>query len=84
VPSGARARSAIPDLHHEDVRLHVHGGGFVLQVTAVGTAPDGAPIRVPSCLVVTVRDGRITRFEEYADSAAAGPVLTAVAAASRA
>lgn len=79
-PSAARARRAIPDLHHEDVRLHVHDGGFVLQATAVGTAPDGTAIRVPSCLVVTVEDGRIARFEEYADSAAAAPIVAAIAA----
>lgn len=29
------------------------------------------PVRVPTCLVVTLRDGRIARFEEYADSRAA-------------
>ena len=49
----------------------VFDGGWILQATTVGTSALGEPVRVPTCLVVTLRDGRITRFEEYADSRAA-------------
>jgi ketosteroid isomerase-like protein len=42
-----------------------------VQATAVGANAAGEPVRVPSCQVVTLRDGRIARFEEYADSRAA-------------
>jgi ketosteroid isomerase-like protein len=74
-PSHARAKAALPDLHQEDVRLRAGHDHFVLQLTAVATGPDGARVRVPSCLVVTVEAGRITRFDEYADSAAAAALL---------
>ncbi len=77
-PSFSRARSVLPDLHHEDVNLQIHDRGFVLQVTTVGTTPDGTAVRVPACLLVTVKDGRITRFDEYADSVAAAPIVAAI------
>jgi ketosteroid isomerase-like protein len=34
-----------------------------------GTAPDGTPLEVPAMMRVTVADGRITRLEEYLDTA---------------
>lgn len=70
-PSRTRQVEAGADLRVEDVRMHVFDGGWVLQATTVGTTAAGAPVRVPTCLVVTLRDGRIARFEEYADSRAA-------------
>ena len=70
-PSRTRQVQSGADLRVEDVRLNVFDGGWVLQATTVGTNAAGEPVRVPTCLVVTVRDGRITRFEEYADSRAA-------------
>lgn len=70
-PSRTRAASAGADLRITDVRLRVFDGGWVVQATTVGTSAVGAPVRVPTCLVVTLRDGRIARFEEYADSRAA-------------
>ncbi|GAA1796553.1 hypothetical protein GCM10009795_047480 [Nocardioides hankookensis] len=51
--------------------LPAFDGGWVVQATAVGTNAAGEPVRVPSCQVVTLRDGRIALFEEYADSRAA-------------
>lgn len=77
-PSHARAKAVLPDLHHEDVRLRVGEDHFVFQVTAVATGADGTPVRVPTCLVVTVENGQITRFDEYADSAAAAAVAAAL------
>ncbi|GAA4368344.1 hypothetical protein [Nocardioides caricicola] len=70
-PSRTRQVEAGADLRVEDVRMHVFDGGWVLQATTVGTNAAGALVRVPTCLVVTLRDGRIARFEEYADSRAA-------------
>jgi ketosteroid isomerase-like protein len=69
-PSRTRTEQAGARLRVEDVRLRVFDGGWVLQSTTVGTTAAGTPVRVPSCLVVTLRDGRIARFEEYADSRA--------------
>ncbi len=69
-PSRTRQEQAGADLRVEDVRVKVFDGGWVLQSVAVGTNADGAPVRIPSCLVVTLREGKIARFEEYADSRA--------------
>lgn len=70
-PSRTRQVEAGADVRIEDVRLRVFDGGWVVQATAVGTNAAGEPVRIPSCQVVTLRDGRIARFEEYADSRAA-------------
>jgi ketosteroid isomerase-like protein len=70
-PSRTRQVEAGADVRIEDVRLRVFDGGWVVQATAVGTNADGEAVRIPSCQVVTLRDGRIARFEEYADSRAA-------------
>jgi len=69
-PSRTRANDGGADLRIVDVRLRVFDGGWVLQATTVGTTAAGEPVRIPTCLVATVRDGRIQRFEEYADSRA--------------
>jgi len=69
-PSRRRRMDAGADLSVEDVKCRVFDGGFVVQAVTVGTSTSGARVRVPTCLVVTVIDGRIARFEEYADSAA--------------
>ena len=49
-------------------------GGYVQQHVLTGTLADGQAFRMPACLVVTVRDGRIARLEEYLDSAHAQPL----------
>lgn len=69
-PSRTRANAAGADLRLENPRIKVFDGGWVFQATTVGATADGDPIRIPSCLVVTVENGRIARFEEYADSRA--------------
>ena len=70
-PSRTRQVEAGADVRVEDVRLRVFDGGWVVQATTVGASASGEPVRIPSCQVVTLRDGRIARFEEYADSRAA-------------
>jgi ketosteroid isomerase-like protein len=70
-PSRTRAAVDGADLRISDVRLRVFDGGWVVQATTVGTNASGAPVRIPTCLVVTLHDGKIARFEEYADSRAA-------------
>ncbi len=77
-PSFARLRAAVPDLRREDVRTESFAGGWVVQATTVGTV-DGAEVRVNACLVARLDDeGRIARFEEYADSASAAPFVRAL------
>jgi ketosteroid isomerase-like protein len=79
-PSFGRLSDLLPDVRREGVRVTVGDDSFVVQATTVATLPDGTVARVPACLVVHVADGRITRFEEYADSAAAAPILAALSA----
>lgn len=70
-PSRTRQVESGADLRVVDARVKIFDGGWVFQSTTVGTNAAGDPVRVPTCLVVTLRDGRIARFEEYADSRAA-------------
>lgn len=77
-PSFARLREVVPDVHHEDTKVEVFDGGWVVQTVTVGTI-DGERVRVPACLVVRLDDaGRIARFEEYADTASAAPFIRAL------
>ncbi|PJJ56124.1 SnoaL-like protein [Mumia flava] len=76
-PSRARRVADGADLRVEDVRVRIFDGGWVVQSRTVGTNPEGEPVRIASCLVVTVRDGRIARFEEYADSRATDALFAA-------
>lgn len=78
LPSFARLQQVVPDLRRENTRVEVFDAGWLLQTTTVGTV-DGAEVRVPAAIVVRLDDdGRIHRFEEYADSAAAAPFARAL------
>lgn len=59
----------IKDLRYEEVRRHETGSGFVQQHVLRGIAPNGAPLEIPACIVCEVKDGHITRLDEYLDSA---------------
>jgi ketosteroid isomerase-like protein len=50
-------------------RLHVFEGGFVQQHDLTGVRADGVAVRLTACLVCAVEGGRITRLDEYFDSA---------------
>ncbi len=56
-------------LHYEIVERVATSEGYVQRHILRGTAPDGTDVAAPACLIVTVRDGRITRIAEYLDSA---------------
>ena len=56
------------DLRYDEVRRQRTPTGFVQQHVLRGTAPNGAALAIPACLVGTVVDGRITRLDEYLDS----------------
>jgi ketosteroid isomerase-like protein len=60
----------IADKRYEEVRRQGTEHGFVEQHVLRGTAPNGNEISVPACLVVTVTGDRISRIDEYIDSAA--------------
>ncbi len=60
----------VAGLRYDDVRHQPTPTGFVQQHVLRGTAPGGEELAVPACLVVTVEADRITRIDEYLDSAA--------------
>ena len=60
--------SSIHGLRYEDVRRQATADGFVQQHVLRGTMGNGAAVEIPACIVVTIRDGRIARLDEYLDS----------------
>ncbi|MEJ7583697.1 MAG: nuclear transport factor 2 family protein [Acidimicrobiales bacterium] len=64
-----RVARHVTGLRYDDVRREPTPTGFVQQHVLRGTAP-GGELAVPACLVVTVDGDRITRIDEYLDSAA--------------
>lgn len=67
----------IRDLRYEEVRRHATAAGFVQQHVLRGTVGDGVAVEIPACIVAVVRDGRITRLDEYLDSRHTGALLAA-------
>ena len=70
----------IGNLRYEDIRRQRTDNGFVQQHVLRGTAPNGQPLEIRACLICRVRDGRITRLEEYLDTAHVAPLLQAAGA----
>jgi ketosteroid isomerase-like protein len=60
----------LPGLRYTDVRRSATDDGFVQRHVLVATNRAGRQVEVPACIVATVHDGRITRLDEYLDSAA--------------
>ncbi len=65
----------LPGLRYTDVRRSATDDGFVQRHVLVATNRAGRRVEVPACIVATVRDGRITRLDEYLDSAAVTAML---------
>lgn len=82
-PSRTRANEAGSQLRVEDVKVEVFDGGWVFQGTTVGTNDAGGAVRIPVCLVARLVEGKIARFEEYADSRAFETLFTAPDVAAR-
>lgn len=59
----------IAGIRYEDRRLGVYPGGFVQQHVLRGRRPDGVAVELPAAIICQVRDGQITRLDEYFDSA---------------
>jgi ketosteroid isomerase-like protein len=64
------------DLSYEDVCRQPTPTGFVEQHVLRGTTQSGGRLEVPACLVVTVTGDRISRIDEYIDSAHIAPLMT--------
>ena len=64
--------SNVKNMRYEEIRTITTSEGYVEQHMLRGTGPSGADLDLAACLIVEVDDGRITKLEEYFDSAALG------------
>lgn len=55
---------------YADRRVHTFPGGFVQQHRLKGTKKDGTTVELDAVIVCRVENGKITRLDEYFDSAA--------------
>lgn len=62
-------KRALPDFRYTDMRLAATPTGFVEQHVIVATNRRGERVAVPACIVATVVEGKVTRIDEYLDSA---------------
>jgi ketosteroid isomerase-like protein len=76
----ALEKEVFDELAIEDVHIDVFDGGFVQQCVFAGTVKGGAAVRVPTCLVVRVTEGQVSRFDEYVSMDHIQPVVDAIAA----
>ncbi len=59
----------LPGLRYTQIRRQATAEGFVQQHVLVATSRAGRQVAVPACIVATVRQGLISRIDEYLDSA---------------
>jgi ketosteroid isomerase-like protein len=60
----------VPQRRYEQRRLDVFDGGFAEQHVLRGKLRDGKEVSLTACIICKVANGRITRLDEYFDSAA--------------
>ena len=58
-----------PVRQYKERRLNVFAGGFVQLHVLDGVLKDGRKATLPACVVCAVSGGKITRLDEYFDSA---------------
>jgi ketosteroid isomerase-like protein len=61
----------LPDRNYRVLRREVLPDGFLQQHVLEATLPDGRPFKMSACCVIRMKDGVITRLDEYLDSAEA-------------
>jgi ketosteroid isomerase-like protein len=63
-------RAVVPDFTMSDVRVSDADDGVGLaRYVITGTLPDGGRLRAPAAMAVVVEGDRVTRLEEYVDTA---------------
>jgi ketosteroid isomerase-like protein len=67
----------LPVRKYRLVRRELLHDGWLQQHVVEATLPDGQPFQMPACCVIQMKDGLITRLEEYLDPARAA-VLKAI------
>jgi ketosteroid isomerase-like protein len=60
---------AVPTRRYEERRLIATADGFTQQHLLVAQRADGKRVELPACIVCAVNGGKITRLDEYFDSA---------------
>lgn len=65
----------VRNVRYEEVRRREIPGGFLEQHVLRGELADGTKIEAPTCMIGYVEDGRITRLEEYLDTAQVAAML---------
>jgi uncharacterized protein len=68
---------AVSDLRYEVVRRVPAPDGLLQQHVLRGRLPDGSDVALHAAMYLQVRDGHITRIEEYLDSAQRSSIRTA-------
>ncbi|MEO5900235.1 MAG: nuclear transport factor 2 family protein [Ilumatobacteraceae bacterium] len=56
-------------MSYDEIHVQVTPHGYVQQHVLRGTTKSGVAIEVPACLIVSITDGKITRLDEYLDTA---------------
>lgn len=69
----------VRDFRYEDVVCAATPTGFVEEHAVRGMLADGTALDLAACIVADVKDGRVTSAREYVDTAAAAPLLKALA-----
>jgi ketosteroid isomerase-like protein len=64
----------MPDRHYDEIRRVVTPDGYIQQHVLRGTAPDGTKMEVHAILRIYLDGDRITRVEEYLDTAQTAPL----------
>lgn len=59
----------LPDRNYRVLRREALADGFMQQHVLEATLPDGGKWSLDACVVVRVKDGLITRLDEYIDGA---------------
>ncbi|MEI7593451.1 MAG: nuclear transport factor 2 family protein [Actinomycetes bacterium] len=57
----------LDDLRYDVTRRVALPDGFIQEHVLRGTAPNGATIAMPACVIATVTNDKITRIHEYLD-----------------
>lgn len=68
---------AVSGLRYDVIRRAVVDDGVLQQHVLRGTLPDGSEVELHAAMYLQVRDGHITRIEEYLDSGKRGAIRAA-------
>lgn len=68
-------REKVPDFRFDGRRFDVAGDVTLVRYTLRATLPDGSEAAAPACMAVHTSGDRVTRIEEYLDTAQLAPVL---------